>query len=272
MAVASVLFAVMGLFVKIASHSVAVSQVVFFRNGLGLLLLLAGAALWRIPLQGQNRRMLLIRSISGCVALALYFFAISRIPLADAVLLNYTSPFFATLLAWIVLKEPVAKGMLMALLVAFVGVILVVHPTGAWDPIGSLAGLASGAFAGAAYVAVRRMRGVERPWVIVTWFAAVASALTLPWALMAPSWPTPEVWPAVGMVALCATVAQLFMTRAYRGLSNVVGGTASLLTVVVASVLGAVFLNEPPDLWTVMGGGLILGSSLWLAKGSPASA
>jgi drug/metabolite transporter (DMT)-like permease len=128
MVVSSFLFSLMGVCVRLASRTVPVSEIVLFRSLIGLVLIVPMVLIQHVPFIGHRPLILMIRGITGFLALALYFFAISKIPLATAVMLNYTSPLFVALMAPLVLKESVNLKIFLIILLGFVGVLLIVKP------------------------------------------------------------------------------------------------------------------------------------------------
>ncbi|HBN08053.1 MAG TPA: EamA family transporter [Cyanobacteria bacterium UBA8530] len=264
MLLASLFFAAMGAFVKAASRTIPFFEVAFFRSLISFLILFFLVKLKGIPVKATNWRGLIIRSVSGCAAFVCYFFAISRIHLADAVLLNYTSPFFTVLLAAPLLKEKIDKKILLCLGVAFSGVILVLKPSGSFLNLGGLLGLLSGFLAAIAYIQVKQLSRTENSWTIVFYFTLLSTFLTLP--LLFFNSVLPDLNSALLLLGVGASgaIAQVLMTAAYRRIPASIGSVISLATVVLAALLGILFFKEHPDLLDYVGGLLILGSGVYL--------
>jgi drug/metabolite transporter (DMT)-like permease len=153
MIVASLLFACMGVCVKLGSAYFTTGELVFYRGFVGLLMMALLLRLQGTPYATPHWRLQLSRGVSGTIALMCYFFALAILPLATAVTLNYTSPLFvAVLLAWW-LRERVGKSLFAAVGLGFIGVILLLQPTlqpeqwagawPAWAPASSPASLTS---------------------------------------------------------------------------------------------------------------------------------
>ena len=132
MLVAAALFALMGVLVKHASASFSPAELVFYRSAFGLV------AIWGViavghrhalaPLATPHVKAHFWRGLSGFAALVLFFFALARLPLATAVTLNYTAPLFlAALSAWW-LRERHGRGLVGAVLLGFVGIVLLLRP------------------------------------------------------------------------------------------------------------------------------------------------
>lgn len=269
MVVASLLFAGMGVCVKLAAAVFSAPEIVFYRGVFSLLFtyfLLRAAG---ISLKTPHPRAQLLRGVSGFLSLLLYFYAITMLPLATAVTLNYTSPLF--LAAWLALFSSLQlrQSMVLALVVGLAGVALLLRPTLAADQLpGGLIALASGVISGLAYFNVRELglRG-EPEARTVFYFALTASLLTLPWLAAAPLH-LPDGGDLLLLLGVggFATLAQLAMTRAYRYGKPIVTASLAYTTIIFASLLAAAIWDEslPGSAW--------LGIALIIASGIGATA
>jgi drug/metabolite transporter (DMT)-like permease len=268
MVASSALFALMGLCVKLAGQSLPVEQITLVRAAGGLLVTTA-MILVRPP--GHPPRQvpwLLARGALGWAALVCYFQAIARLSLADAVFLNYTSPFFTAILAGWLLRERITPGMRLALVLGLGGVAVLVHPGGGLFQPGIVLGLGSGVLAAGAYVAVKRATAENDPLTIVWFFSLVATVLSVPLAWTHLERPSPSGWLAMGGVALTATVAQVLMTHGYRMARATPASIVSLFTPLFAALLGIVVFGDVPGWGTWIGGSLIVVAGILLARGS----
>lgn len=257
MLAASLLFASMGVCVKLASQQgFSAAEVVFYRSALSLLLMLP--LLWwkGTSLRTPHWRFHLQRSISGFVALSLYFWAITLLPLATAVTLNYTAPIFLAVLLVVVSGERFQPKMILALGVGLLGVVMLLHPTFRSDQIfGGVVGLVSGLLAAVAYFNVRELGAKGEPEArTVFYFSLVSTIGSLGWLAFTPM---QAVTPAnAGLllgVAGFATVAQLAMTRAYKRGKTLLSASLAYTTVIFSSLFGMWFWGE------------VLAADAWLA-------
>lgn len=244
------------------SHGIPATEVVFWRSLVPFLCLLPPALLElrRDPEPARAVAPLLVfRALSGGLAMWLYFVAIEQLGLSTAVVLNYTSPLWATLFSAWFLREPTTPRVVGGFLVAFVGLVLTVQPElesgGLW---GYAAGLGSGVLAGFAYVAVRRLTSQVSSTMVVFAFAGVTVIVVSP--LMLSSYVTPD---REGYVLLCvaglaAMVAQLLMTLGYRVNSTSRASTLSLSTVAFSTLAAVVLLGERPEPLDWLGLGLTM--------------
>ncbi len=272
MLVASLLFACMGVFVKLGGAHFSTSELVFYRSFVGLLFVIAVLRHQRTPLITPHWRGHLWRGLSGTIAMMLYFYCIATLPLATAITLNYTSSLFLTALTLIVLKERFHLPLTASLALGFVGVVLLLHPTLEREQfISGLMGLLSGFLAGVALLNVRQLGQLGEPAVrVVFYFNLVATLSSGIWMAQG------EVHSlAPGNLALLlglgasATFAQIAMTHAYRIGQTQVVSTLSYSTIVFASLFGLLFWNEllSPGAW--LGIALIIASGMLSLRLAP---
>lgn len=257
MVVASLLFACMGVCVKLAAATHSAVEIVFYRSFISLVLMFALVRLRGVPLATPHWRWQVSRGLVGFVALFSYFYAITLLPLATAVTLNYTSAIFLAvylaLAGW-----RLSSGMLAALTVGLVGVALLLRPTFHADLLfGGLVGLASGSLAGMAYFSVRELGARGEPETRTVFYFSLVSSVGAGLGL-AFSELHPVDWRSGGLllsVAAFATAAQLAMTRAYARGRTLMSAALGYSTVVFSSLFGLVFWGEvlPPSAWTAIG-------------------
>lgn len=261
MLVAGFSFSIMGLFVKLGAPYFSPAELVFYRSFISLLPLIVLAFYQRQPLGTVHWRLHLTRSISGLISLCLFFYAITQLPLATAITLNYTSPLFLALLITVLAREKLNPPLLIALLCGFVGIILVLKPHFSPDQwFAGLMGLLSGFGAGVAYLNVRAMGALGEPeWRIVLYFTALSTAVLGVYLLFVPLHPITlgNSGILVGM-ALSATVGQLAMTRAYRMGSTLLVANFAYSAIVFSSLWGILFFSEWITPWAWLGVAVVM--------------
>lgn len=272
MLVAGFLFGCMGVFVKLGAEYFSHIELVFYRSFLGLLMIYAVIRQQRLSLSTGHLKQHLWRGISGTIALMLYFYCITVLPLATAVTLNYIAPLYLTILTVLAFKERFRPALSSAILLGFCGVILLLHPTLAQDQlIPGLVGLISGLLAGIAYLNVKQLglRG-EPEWRVVFYFsliAAIGSGVGMLLGTIHPITPL-GLFILLGLGST-ATLAQLAMTRAYRTGKTLVAGSLSYSTVIFASIFGMILWGETLPLTGWIGIGLIIAGSVLSLKLTP---
>lgn len=264
-------FALMGAFAKAAAQ-VGVSNylLVFARNLISVLVLMPlllreGPGAFRTQRFGGH----LWRAGFGLLGMYTLYYAISHLTLAEALLLNYSSPLFIPFIAWLVLRERPPALLIPASLLGLAGVALIVKPASLGLSFASLVGAASGVFAACAMVSLRRISDTEPPMRVVFYFGAVGlviSAIPLYWHLQ------PLGWRELGVLlgtGLFATLGQLQLTRAYACAPAARVGAMGYSAVLFAGLLGWLVWGETPDGWSLLGAALVIGTCV-LAGWQPA--
>jgi len=256
-------FALMGAMVKLSGDT-ALPTKVFFRNlvTLGITAMVAIRTGENVLSTTPNAWRLVLRSVFGLTGVALYFFALDRMNLADASLLNKTSPFFASGLAVLLLKESFPRGLIPALIIAFLGAVLVIKPSFDYSALPALAGFGSGLFAGMAYTLVRSLKGRESPNRIIFTFSLISSVATAPFLIAAPPNPTAMQWWALIGTGVFAAGGQFGLTFAYHHARVSRISIFTYLHVFFALVVGFVMWGERPDLLSWLGGALIVSAAV----------
>lgn len=265
MYVSSFFFALMGLCVKlltgsseasdalgwrlVGQHDMGAVPIAFYRSLVPMFVLLP--FVWRDLMAPETRRslpLLVLRGVAGGGAMVLYFIAIDYTELSTAVLLNYTSPVWAALLAGFFLKESVPRSIFLAFPVAFSGVYFLVGGVGETPTpermTGYLTGLGSALLAGVAYTSVRSLGSHVSPQMVVFWFSAVTCMLVLPWMRFGSQSPTGNEWGLLVAAGVFAGIAQWAMTIGYQLNKAARASTLNIATVAFTSVLAILFLGE----------------------------
>jgi drug/metabolite transporter (DMT)-like permease len=253
MLVATFCFAIMGAFVKVGAEKFTSPELVFYRSAFGLLAISLYILPNKLPLKTPFLGKQMGRAWVGFISLVLFFYAIAHLPLATAITINYTSPLFLAALMPFMLKDELqhskqTKRLLhFALLLGFIGVILLLQPTFTRQDIlaGSL-GLLSGAGAGLAYAHVKQLGQLNEPdWRTVFYFTLVSTIGGSVWMLLHQF--TPIVWqdlPILIGLGVSATIAQLALTRAYRTGNTLIVASLAYTTVIFASLIGYFYWHE----------------------------
>ncbi len=280
MLLASLSFALMGGFAKVVSQVLPPVEVTFFRNIFGVVLV--GLAIYKVPLKqtGGKLFLLLFRGAMGFSALLAYFYIMAYIPLGEAVTYNKTSPIFVAIFAYLFLNEKLHKSALVAIIIGFIGIVLVAQPEGGSFDKYDILGIFSGIGAALAYTSIRELRKYYDTRAIVMSFMGVGTAAPLVLMLITPyvnvseefDWmfaafvmPEGMQWVYVTAVGIFATISQLLMTKAYELTKAGIVGTISYSNIVFAVVIGIMLGDPIPDIWTVLGIILVILSGLLVA-------
>tara|TARA_B100000513_G_scaffold73189_1_gene29457 strand:- start:3855 stop:4748 length:894 start_codon:yes stop_codon:yes gene_type:complete len=265
----SVCFGTMNALVKWTAFHADVWMIIMVRSAVIALAVAIFAASRGLSLKVSDKRKMLLRCVVGLTAMILYFTALGRIPIGQAVTLQYTAPLFVALLSGRVIRERVEP--MVALLVgsAFAGIVLIVSPDLSSIDSDALLALGSGFFAAMAYMYVRELRNTDSASSVVFWFAAFSVVGSIFQAL-------PDVagleWKTVAAligIGIGAGGGQVGITMAYHRANAAWVSAFSYLTVIVATFYGFTLFNETLGASDWLGGLLIVGSGIALIFMAP---
>ena len=261
---AALMFASMGGLVRAASSSVGTQQTVFLRNLFGLLFLLPLLYRWApsVGLRTAYPHWHLARSLLGLAAMYCFFYALGRLPLAEAVLLNFTAPLFVPIAAYVALGERAGRRVVAAIALGFAGVLLVLKPTVTLYSGAAPIGLASGALAALAMVMLRKLSATEPAGRVVLYFGLIGTLVSAVPALA--HWRMPPSGALVQLAAAgaFATAGQYLLSKGYGQAPAAQVAPFSYSSVVFAAGYGWLFWRELPDAMTVAGTLLIAGAGV----------
>ncbi len=260
---ASVAFSIMVAGVKMATASLPALEIVFFRSLFGTVMMFLLMTKRKVSFLGrpEDRKLLLLRGVSGFIALSLHFYTLAVLPVGTAVILNYTGPMFVAILAMFFLGEKPGIFLISMVTISFFGLYLLIRPEVRIDPTqGAAIALAifSGLFAAVAVTSIRSIRRRESPLTIIFAFTAVStlgSILYLPFGFR---WPHLGGWIALAAVALGSFYGQLWMTIAYRRAPASLVAPFAYLTPLLSFLYGLVLWNERFTLHKLMGALLVI--------------
>jgi len=190
------------------------------------------------------------------------FWSIPRLNLAEALLLNHTATLFIPFIAMFWLKEFFGRRTGVAIIVGFIGIMMVLKPGASVFSWAALVGLTSGVLAAVAMVSIRSMAGVEPSTRIVLYFSVfgtLASSIPLAWAWQTPNW---WQWCLLAVLGLLAMGGQLLLTRAYMSAPAAQVGPFTYASVVFGAILGWLFWGETLDRWSWAGTGLVIAAGV----------
>ncbi len=268
--IATVGFSFMTFFVRLAGD-IPTMQKVFFRNAFALIIAIITliAKKERFEIRKEFASDILFRCLFGTTGVIANFYAIDRLALADANMLNKLSPFFAILISIPILKEKPSGTDILATIIAFIGALFIIRPTpGNMEFIPALIGLYGGFGAGTAYVFVRRAtkKGAATP-VIVICFSLFSCLFTLPFIIAVYVHMSAIQLLILIMAGLSAAVGQFAITSAYKYAPAKSLSVFDYLQVIFAALWGIIFFKEVPTVMSIIGYVIIIGVAVvrWAA-------
>ncbi|WP_415902434.1 DMT family transporter [Neptuniibacter sp. QD29_5] len=260
-------FALMAACVKaVSGYGIPVLEIVAARALVSLGLSYLDVKRKRISIWGQHKPLLLARGIVGALALVCVYYSVTTLSLADATVLQYTYPAFTAVLALLFLGERIKLATMLCMLLSFVGVIVMMRPGEAGLiglPMLSLLAALAGALGSAiAYVIVRKLSQTEDSSVIIFYFPLVALPTSL--LLLGGDFVMPglDALLLLLLVGVFTQVGQIGLTKAMAAEEAGKASAYAYVQVIFSAILGVIFFEEIPTLWTIIGGCLILTGAL----------
>jgi drug/metabolite transporter (DMT)-like permease len=239
-------------------------EVAFFRNAFGVVALLpillrsgfATLRTGRLPLHA-------LRSVLGLVSMLLFFSALQRTGLPKVTAMSFTAPLFATAGAVVVLREKIHARRIGALLVGFLGTLIVMRPDGGIDS-GVLMVLASSALWAIALLTIKALSHTESSFAVTLYTGLFMAPLSLIPASFVWTWPTGREYAWLAVMGTVGTISQLIMTQAFREADATAVLPVDFTRLLWASVFGWLVFHERPEIATLIGGTLIFVSTMYI--------
>lgn len=271
-----------GALAKILSEDLTALELVFFRNLLGVIIILYTLKHTAPILKGGKFHLLFMRGVFGFSAMILFFYTITTIPLGEAITLNKTSPLFVSILAYYLLHEHMSKRAILALLIGFLGIVFITKPMGLSISYEHFLGILGGFFAAAAYATIKKIKDIYDTRVIMLSFMGVGTLFPFMFMLLTP-WVNPpesigflfepfswdysvKVWALIGFMSLISTLSQWLLTKAYSLSKASIIGVISYTNIPFSIGFGWMLGDAFPDFWTFTGIGLIVLGGVLISK------
>ncbi len=263
---ATAAWAVMVAMIRFISAEIHAFEIVFFRSLFGMAFLLPW--LFRTGLRGLRTRrtgMHVIRGLLGLTAAYLIFSAIAIAPMGDVAAIITTRPIFASAAAVLVLHEAAYGRRWSATVIGFIGALIIIRPGMVAISTGVLLALIAVFVMAAVAIVMKSLSRTEPPDCMAMWQVMVFTPLTLVPALFV--WTTPGLTALAIMIAIgfMGTLTQRALARAYAAADATVVLPFEFSRLIFSAVLGLVLFAEFPDLWTWVGGAVILAGIIAMA-------
>jgi drug/metabolite transporter (DMT)-like permease len=250
-------FAIMNAIVKYLT-TFGVYQIVFFRSVGTLAFTVPLILKYKIPILGNNKKLLFMRGLIGVISLTTFFEALNYLAIGTAVSLRYTSPIFAAIFAAIFLKEKIKLVQWVLFLLAFVGVLIIKGFGVDVNTIGLILVITSALFLGLIFVLIRKLGDQENPLIIVNYFMIICFFFG---GLMSyNNWISPNYteWVLLLSLGVFGYIGQLYMTKAFQLHETSIIAPLKYLEVIFMIIIGVTWFGEIYNLWTLLGIFLIL--------------
>ena len=279
MLLAALGFSLMGAAAKLLKGSFGAGQLVFWRNFIGLIVLLAGFMVRPPVNKGGKLHLLIFRGMMGTTALYTLLYCILHIPLGTAMTYNLTSALFIAVFSFLLFREYHGRIVLLAVLLGFLGMLFIYKPAMHFPWYYHMAGLVSGITSALAYITVNRLAGYYDSRIIVLAFIGTGVMVPLVFMLIRYignippddvffinwQWPSGIEWFYVIWLGLAALFGQYFVTKAYgadkAGIVSSIGYANIIFSVFLGMALGDPF----PDWMSTLGILCIISSGVMIS-------
>ena len=265
MIVACISFAGLWVLIRLISQELHPFAIVVWRNFIGLMwlmpMLLLTPGLMKIERLPAHIR----RATSGVIATFATFYAVANAPLATVLAINYTAPLFATVGAILFLGERVRVIRSIALVIGLFGMLLVLRPGATEMTPGLWAAIVSTIATAFSLVAIKALTGTDDARAVAAWSFVLTTPVSLLLALPFWTWPEPHLWPLLIGLGACAASGQMALSQAFAAADASAVMPFDFVRFGLITLAGITLFGERYDLWTIIGGGIILASTITLA-------
>lgn len=258
-------FALMSAFIKLAGDLPSF-QKTFFRNIVSVIVAFVIIVKNKGSFFGsrENQKILIMRSIFGTLGIIFNYYAIDRLVLSDANMLNKLSPFFVIIFSALFLKEKINLKQFIAVMTAFIGALFIIKPSFSFEMIPAVIGTLGGISAAAAYTCVRALGGKEKPDTIVFYFSLFSSCVTFPLMIMSYNHMSVVQFTYLILAGVSASLGQFGITFAYKYAPAKEISIFDYSNIIFSAIISLCLFGVLPDIYSVIGYLIIFGASLYM--------
>ena len=266
MLVTSALFVTVTASVKHGAAELPAAMSAFVRYFLGLVFFIPiFPRLFQLRLTRQQVQFVAIRGATHSLGVILWFFAMTRISIAEVTSMGYMTPVYVTLAAALFLGEKLAIRRLAAIFVAFIGALVILRPGLRELSDGHIAMIFSAGFFAISYLTAKKLADELPASVVVALLSVTVTIGLFPFALAVWRWPTAEELGWLCLIAVVATAGHYSMTRAFAVAPVSVTQPVTFTQLVWSVLVGYFMFSEAIDIWVILGGTLILLAATFIA-------
>lgn len=252
MLIATVFFSLMNFLVKLVGH-IPPYEVVFFRCLVSLVLSLSYLLHQGIPIWGKQKKYLILRGVFGISALTMYFTTLQNIPLASAVIIQYLSPIFTSIIAVYTVSEKLSFKQFAFFGISFAGVAIIKGFDAEISNLYFGLGLGAAVFSALAYNMVAKVRHTDHPLVVVFYFPLIGTPIMGTVSFL--NWVPPQGWDWLILLLIGGTtqIAQVNMTKALQTENVATVSSIRYMGIVYALLFGVFYFGESYS-WIALAG------------------
>ena len=260
-------FSFMGVFIRKSSENIHIFEVIFFRNLLACLIIIplmysSGLASFKM----YRPALFVWRAVFVTIGMFAGFSALTLIPLAQATAISFTTPIFVTILAIFLFGEVIKFRRIAAILVGFIGMIIIVRPGVESISLGVILAFIGAFFHSINLLIVKKLTADETANAIVVWMVIMLVPISFVPAIFVWEWPSAITWFYLWCLAICGTVGHSFFTRAYAIAEITSLQPFQFIKLPMIAFLAWIIFSEVPAYWTWLGGAIIFSSTVYITR------
>jgi len=228
-------------------------QIVFFRGLGSLILTMAILYHLKIPMLGNNRRLLFFRALIGTASMTLFFMSLKYLSAGTAVSLRYLAPIFSAIFAIFLLKEKIKPVQWTFFLLSFMGVLVLKGFDSNMNSIGLILIIAAAVLSGLVYITITKIGQSDHPIVIVNYFMFVATVFGGVMAFHTWKNPIGIDWLLFTGLGIFGFLGQFYMTKAFQIAANNLVAPFKYIEVLFTGLVSFIWLGEFYNWWSVLG-------------------
>lgn len=268
MLLAAAVWATNDAIVKAVGRTIDPMQIAFFRCFFGALTVLPFllASTGTFALRTRRFGGHVGRSVMGYLAMVFSWYSVVHLPLADATALAFSRPLFMVVLAVLFLHEVVRWRRWTATAIGFLGVLIMARPGLEEINTGLMAAITGAFFVAVVNVLIKSLAMTERPVTILFYFGVLSSTMALGPALWVWQTPAPLEFAVLVFIGVSGALGQYLTIRAFRIADATAVDPFDYVRLLYAALFGFLFFAELPDVFTVIGAAIIVGSTWYIAR------
>ena len=260
------LFVAVAVMVRHLGSDLPAVEAAFIRYVFGLLILIP--VLLRMQwhrVRGANLKLYILRGLAHGAAVMLWFFAMARIPISEVTAIGYTTPIFTVIGAVLIFGEQIRIRRIIAIIIGFIGIIIILRPGFETIEIGSLAQLVAAPCFAISFLFAKKLTHTENSSDTLVMLSIFCTLALLPGALYMWKPPTLTELSWLALIAVFATAGHYAITRSIANAPLTVTQPFSFLQLVWAIIFGYLIFDEVPDLWVCVGAAIIVATISYMS-------
>lgn len=281
MLISAMIASFVGAIAKILTEQFPVIEVVFFRSFFGTIFVLLSFFAFPLKQSGGKPFILFLRAFFGLLAMALFFYNVSNITLAEAVIYSQLSPIFIVIFAFLFLNESLSKKIISAVLLGFIGMFLVMQPENFTFQKAHIFGLLNAICAAIAFTSIKELKKYYDTRIIILYFMLFATICTIIIMIISTYYevsssldfifqkfvmPAKADWIYIVSLGITSALAQVYMTKSYGATDASIASAVSYTVIIFSMILGVALGDSLPNLLAIVGICLIIFSGILVSK------